>query len=152
MEYLFILEEKPAQPTLSVHTRTAVGNLPAVLGKAYRSLAGYLSEVGVSPVGAPYVGYFNTDMQDMDIEIGFPVEQVLAGKDEIQASEIPSGKRVSCIYTGPYNEVGPVYDAALEWITNNGHISTGTSYEFYLNDPTQTPPAELLTEVVFMLK
>jgi hypothetical protein len=67
MQYQFVVEEKEAQPTISIRTRTALENLPQVLGKGYEAIMNYLSEIGAQPSGAPYVGYFNTDMQDLDI-------------------------------------------------------------------------------------
>ena len=152
MQYQIIMEEKAAQPTIAIRTRAAVQNLPQVLGKAYGDIMNYLMEIGVQPAGAPYVGYFNIDMQDLDLEIGFPVEQAISGKGDIQASEIPAGKQVSCLHTGPYSKVEPAYNAMMEWVPANGYTATGVSYEFYLNDPEQTPENELLTKIVFPLK
>jgi effector-binding domain-containing protein len=152
MQYQIIMEEKAAQPTIAIRTRAAVQNLPQVLGKAYGDIMNYLMEIGVQPAGAPYVGYFNMDMQDLDLEIGFPVKQAISSKGDIQASEIPAGKQVSCLHTGPYSKVESAYNAMMEWVPANGYTATGVSYEFYLNDPEQTPENELLTKIVFPLK
>ena len=152
MQYQIIMEEKAAQPTIAIRTRAAVQNLPQVLGKAYGDIMNYLMEIGVQPAGAPYVGYFNMDMQDLDLEIGFPVKQAISSKVDIQASEIPAGKQVSCLHTGPYSKVESAYNAMMEWVPANGYTATGVSYEFYLNDPEQTPESELLTKIVFSLK
>jgi effector-binding domain-containing protein len=151
LQYEFILEDKLAQPTICIRTRTPVGNLPHILGNAFESLINYLAETDTIPTYAPYVGYFNMDMQDLDIEIGYPVAQPLAGKNELKSSEIPAGKQVSCIYTGPYNKIEPAYEAIMKWITENGYTPTGVCYEFYLNDPHTTPENELLTKIVFLL-
>lgn len=152
MQYQFELVEKGAQTTISIRTRAATKELPQVLGMAYGSIMSYLSEVGIKPSGAPYVGYFNMDMEDLDIEVGFPVPQTIAGKNEINPSEIPAGKQVSCLYTGPYNQIEPAYNAIMDWIPANGYAATGVCYEFYLNDPVVTPEHELLTKIVFLLK
>ncbi|MDD2511130.1 MAG: GyrI-like domain-containing protein [Syntrophomonas sp.] len=152
MQYQFVLEEKKSQPTISIRTRTALENLPQVLGKAYEDIMNYLSEIGIQPSGAPYVGYFNTDMQDLDIECGLPVAQSVAGTNELKPGEIPAGRQVSCLYTGPYSQIEPAYNAIMEWITANGYTPTGVCYEFYLNDPAETPENELLTRIVFLLK
>jgi effector-binding domain-containing protein len=152
MEYQVVLEEKEAQPTLSIRTRTPVQNLPQVLGKAYGSIFAYLNEIGIQPSGAPYVGYFNMDMQDLDIECGLPVAQPVTGNNEIKSSEIPAGKQVSCLYTGPYSQIEPAYNAIMDWIPANGHVSTGICYEFYLNDPAGTPENALVTKIAFLLK
>lgn len=152
MPYQFTFEEKAARPTISIRTRAAVGDLPQVLGKAYGDIMNYLHEIGVQPAGAPYAGYFNADMQDLDIEVGFPVEGAVAGRGDIQPGEIPAGKQVSCLHTGPYSEVGPAYTEAMEWIEANGYVSADIAYEFYLSDPAQIPKSELLTKIVFLLK
>ncbi|MDD3364535.1 MAG: GyrI-like domain-containing protein [Syntrophomonas sp.] len=152
MNYQFEYVEKAAQQVISIRTRSSVENLPQVLGGAYGSIMNYLNEIGVEPAGAPFVGYFNMDMHDLDIEVGFPVSKPLAGKGELKPGEIPAGPQVSCIHIGPYNQVEPAYNAIMEWIAANGHTSTGVCYEFYLNDPANTPANELLTKIVFMLK
>ena len=142
----------PSQSTLSVRTKTPVGELPQVLGKVYGSIAQYLGELGEQPAGPPFAGYFNMDMQNLDVEIGFPVSRKLSGKGEIQPGEIGGGKVATCVYTGPYSEIAPAYKALTTFIKDNGQEATGITYEMYLNDPTVTPPQELQTQIVFPLK
>lgn len=146
------LQEKAAQPVISTRTRCAVGDLPTVLGAAFEAIMSYLGELGVAPVGAPFVAYYNMDMQDLDIEIGFPVPAKLNGKDQMQAGEIPAGKRLSYLYKGPYSQMEPTYIGIMDWMAANGHIWSGVSYEFYFNSPLDTPETELLTEIVLLLK
>ncbi len=152
MSYKCELKEQAAQPTLSIRTRTPVQNLPQALGQAYGAIAQYLGELGEQPAGAPFTAYYNMDMQDLDIEIGFPVSKKLAGRGAIQSAEIPAGKYATCLYTGPYGEISPAYDALSQWVKDHGLEATGLAYEMYLNDPAQTPPQELQTQVVFLLK
>lgn len=152
MSYKCEVEEQPTQPTLSIRTRTSVQDLAQALGKAYGAIAQYLGELGEQPVGPPFAAYYNIDMQDLDVEIGFPVSRGLPGKDDIKASEIPGGKAATCLYTGPYSEIEPAYNALSQWIEDNGYEATGVTYEMYLDDPAQTPPQELKTRILFPLK
>ena len=152
MSYKCEVKEQSTQPTLSIRTRTPVQDILQVLGKAYGAIAQYLGELGEQPAGPPFAAYYNVDMQNLDIEIGFPVFRRLAGKDDIQASEIPSGKVATCLYTGPYSEIEPAYNALSQWVKDNGYETTGVTYEMYLNDPAQTPPQELRTQIAFLLK
>ena len=152
MSYQCEAKEQPAQPTLSIRTRTPVQDLPQELGKAYGAIGQYLGELGEQPVGPPFAAYYNLDMQDLDVEIGFPVSRRLPGKDDIEASQIPGGKVATCIYTGPYSEMEPAYDALSQWIEDNGYQATGVAYEMYLDDPAQTPPQEPKTQILFPLK
>lgn len=151
MNFACELVEKQAQPVLSIRTRSAVGNLPQVLGSGYGSIMKYLSEVGENPAGAPFIAYYNMDMEDLDIEIGYPVSKVLPGKDEVKPGEVPAGKYAECIYTGPYSKCEPAYNALMKWIEENGYKATGICYEFYLNDPADTPENELKTQISFQL-
>ena len=152
MSYNFVVTEEPAKPILSIRIRTAVGNLPQELGKGYQAIFQYLTEMGEKPLDAPFAAYYNMDMQDLDVEMGVPVAKPLAGQGDIKPGEIPSGKRVSCVYKGPYDQTEPVYNAMMQWINENGHTPTGVAYEFYYNSPMEVPESELLTKIVFPLK
>jgi effector-binding domain-containing protein len=152
MSYQCEVKEQPPQPTLSIRTTTSVQALPQVLGQAYGAIAHYLGALGEQPAGAPFAAYYNMDMENLDVEIGIPVAKKLAGKDEIKAGELPGGKVATCLHVGPYSEVEPAYAALSEWIEANGYQPTGVAYEMYLNDPNQTPPQELQTQIVFPLQ
>lgn len=152
MAYKCEVKEQPTQPTLSIRTRTSVQELPQVLGQAYGAIAQYLDGLGEHPAGPPFAAYYNMDMQNLEIEIGFPVSKKIAGKDKIQAGEIPAGKMATCVHIGPYSDIAPAYTALSEWIEANGYGATGVAYEMYLNDPSQTPPQELMTQIVFPLQ
>ena len=152
MTYLCELSKRSTQPTMSVRTRSAVQDLPELLGKVYGKIAQYLGALGAQPIGPPYVGYFNMDMQDLDLEIGFPVSQAIQGEGDIQSSEIPEGQYATCLYTGPYSDIEPAYIALTQWIENQGYQTTGVAYELYLNDPAQTSLEELQTQILFLLE
>lgn len=152
MAYNCELIEQPPQPTLSIRTTTNIKNLPQELGKAYGTISQYLGQLGEQPAGAPYAAYFNWDMSNLEIEIGFSVSSSLPAKDNIQSGEIPAGRYARCIYTGPYNKIEPAYNALTAWVKENGCEATGVAYEFYLNDPGEVSPDDLMTQIVFPLK
>lgn len=152
MDYRVELEQQPAQKALSIRTRAAVSDLPQVVGQAYGSIMQYLSETGENPSGAPFVAYYNMDMQDLDIEAGFPVLKALPGKDKVRLSEVPAGKYAACMHIGPYSKVEFAYNALTKWVDENGHTPTGVSYEFYLNDPAVTPEDQLQTRIMYQLR
>lgn len=152
MSYKFTLTEEETRYGLSIRKRTTVDHLPQEIGRAYQIILQYLEEIGEKPLEAAYAGFFNMDMQDLDVEMGFIVDKPLQGKGEIQGSKIHAGKQVSCLYKGPYDKIQPVYNEMLEWIKENGHMPTGTAYEFYYNSPQEVPESELLTKVIFPLK
>jgi effector-binding domain-containing protein len=152
MSYSCELKEQAAQPTLTVRATTPVQGLPQVLGQAYGAIAQCLGQMGEQPAGPPFVLYHNMDMQALDIEAGFVVTRKLSNQGQVQAGEIPAGQFASVLYTGPYDQCGSAYEALTQFIQASGREATGVSYEFYLNDPQQTPPHELQTLIMFPIK
>jgi effector-binding domain-containing protein len=130
----------------------SVQELGKALGDAYGAIAQYLGELGECPAGPPFSVYYNQDMQDLDVEIGFPVARELPDRGDIHASQIPGGRMATCLYTGPYTGMAPAYTALSQWMEENGHQPTGVAYEIYLSDPDETPPEELQTQIAFPLK
>ena len=75
-----------------------------------------------------------------------------AGEGDIRASEVPGGKLGVALHTGRYSEIAPAYDALTEFVREQGYEPTGVSYEFYLNDPEETPQEKLQTQIIFPVK
>jgi len=152
MSYKPEVVEKGEQPTLIIRTRTPVSELPAALGRCFGEIVQYLGELGEHPLGAPFAGYHNMDMQDLDVEIGFPVAKSFASKGDIQPGSIPCGKQATCLHVGAYSGVEPAYTALQQFVAESGYEPTGVAYEFYLNDPGEVPEEKLETLIVFPLK
>ncbi len=152
MTYQCELLEKQPQPTLAVRTRSSVERLPQVLGPAWGAIMQHAGRMGVQPSGPPFVAYHNMDMQDLDLEIGFPFLHRLAGEGDILAGETPGGRAAVCLHTGPYDQIHLAYEALRQWVEANGYVPTGVVYEFYLNDPRSTPATELQTQVLLPLQ
>ncbi len=141
------LMERPEQNTLSIRTKTAIGELPGLIGRCYQKIGKRLNELGELLSDVPYVAYHNLDMQDLDVEIGFPVPRALSGKDDVNPGAIPGGKAVFCVYRGAYSKIEQAYAEALKWIGDNGMEPAGTFYEYYYNGP-DIPESELLTRII----
>jgi len=139
------------QPTAFIRTRTPVEELPEVMDSAYKTIASVISKQRSSPAGPPYAAYHNMDMSDLDVEIGFPLAEPFSREDDVQAGSIPAGSYAACLYTGPYSGIEKGYKALTAWIKGQGLKPTGVSFEFYLNDPDDTSPEKLLTQILFPL-
>jgi effector-binding domain-containing protein len=145
------LTELAPRPALTIRTRTKVSRIAALFMEGYASIANLLKERGKSRSGPPFARYYNIDMDDLDVEFGFPVEEPLDGSSTILSSSTPSGKAVTTLYIGPYDEIEPAYDSLMKWCDDNALTPNGMAYEIYLNDPAITPPELLKTEVYLML-
>lgn len=59
----------------------------------------------------------------------------------------PGGVCATTRHRGPYSQLGLAHHALYAWIHQRGHRERGPVREHYLNDPKDTPPGELLTEL-----
>ncbi len=146
------LQEQKVQKVLSIRTKTTMEGLSNLIGESYMKIMNYMGELGEEPAEAPYTAYYNLDMEDLDVEMGFPVARVLPDKGEIKMGEIPPGRIVTYLYKGPYAGMEGSYNEMFKWINENGLEQTGVYYEYYLNSPAEVPESDLLTKIVMPLK
>ena len=66
------IETRPEQHTVAVRTHTPVSALATVVGEALRQVMQYVGAMGAQATGAPFVAYYNMDMENLDIAAGFP--------------------------------------------------------------------------------
>lgn len=140
--------EVPQQTTAVIKTTTRVQDLPQLIGQSYSAIAAYLKQHDVWMTDIPFVAYHNMDMQNLQVEIGFPVANALPAHETIQVGSTPAGKVAFCMYLGPYQQVEPVYREMMQWIEDNGYAIAGPGYEYYYNGPG-FPEEQFLTKIVF---
>jgi effector-binding domain-containing protein len=146
------LKDLPAQPTLCIRTRTSLDKLPQTIGEGYHKIAAYMEELGEKPVDVPFTAYYNMDMQDMDVEMGFPASKPLPGKGDIKTGKTMAGKAAVCMYKGSYSAMEKVYNERFKWSGEKGCQPKGACYEYYYNSPGEVPESELLTRIVIPVK
>jgi len=145
------IRETKKQPTMCIKVVTAVENLPQLLGEGYGEIMQYAGKHGIQPTGAPYAMYFNEDMENLQVEFGFPTAAPIEKEGRVEAGELPAGKALTDLHTGPYSSLEETYNRILAHAKEQRLVPTGVCYELYLNDPATTPPEELKTEVFFPL-
>lgn len=145
------IKDEASRYTLSIRFRAAVQDLPVHFGRVYDQVMRYIGELGEHHAGAAFAIYYNMDMQDLDIEAGFPVSGPLPGKGEIQTGSIEGGQFAVCHYTGPYNEVSAAYEDLTQFVQAQGYVFNGPAYEWYLNGP-DVPPQKLRTDLTLPVK
>ena len=152
MSYIFQVVETEEQPVLSVQTNTGMENLPNIIGEIYQSIVTYLLKEEEEPLGPPFIAYYNMDMENLQIKVGFPVEAELPGEGEIALRHLPGGKKAVGFHKGSYQDLAQVYDRLTEWMHSRGYEAAGVAYEHYYNTVQDVPESELLTKVEFLLK
>ena len=148
-EEVMEIRDTAEQKTAVIRTSTPVEKLSEVMGSCYGEIMQYLGPKGIQPVGPPFAVYHNMDMSNLDVEIGFPLAVEVEGNGRVNPGRIAGGKAAVTVHTGPYDKIGETYERLTAYVKEQGMETAGCCYEFYLNDPTDTAPEELKTEIHF---
>lgn len=71
----------------------------------------------------------------------------------VSVATLPGGNYAMTLHKGPYENLKATYDALFqEMQAQQLHFRMAPCVEKYLNDPMQTPPEELLTEVYLAIE
>lgn len=57
--------------------------MPDVIGRVHGPIVNYIIEKGEEPIGPAFIAYFNMGMENLIVEIGFPIANKMEGKDGI---------------------------------------------------------------------
>lgn len=136
----------PAQPVLSIREVMPFSEFPIRAESAFTKILAYLTQSGRLPAGGPFVCYHNTDLEHLDVEIGFPVFESLPERDDIHCVIHPGGRCAAGIFQGPYEESDPLMLKIMEAIAGRGQAAAGRIYNEYLND-TRRPPHNWLLRI-----
>ena len=139
--------ERKETPTLSVRCRTPVAELPNTMGRIYGEIAAHMGKSGI-----PFAMYYNMDMNDLDVEIGFPLAVPAAGAGRVAAGKLPGGSFATAKHTGPYAAIEETYNALTAFVKGKGVQPETFMFEEYPNSPEDTPPEKLETAIYFPLK
>jgi effector-binding domain-containing protein len=140
------------RPTLAVRTSTPVEKLSEVMGSCYCEIMQVIESAGAQPAGPPFAMYYNMDMSNLDVEIGFPVIEKTEGRGRVKAGKLPGGRAVVTVHVGPYDKIGDAYNQLTAYVKEQGLETESFCYELYLNDPGETKPEDLKTEIYFPVK
>ena len=143
---------KSEADTLSVRMFTSLEDLPKNLGSIYGEIAQLFGADGITCAGAPFVVYYNMDMENLDIEAGFPVAGAVKDYGRVKRSKLPGGEQAVAQHRGPYDTLENTYTELSAFCKKQDRTPEDFMYEEYLNSPEEVPAEELLTNIYFILK
>lgn len=90
-----------------------------------------------------------TEQDKLRTSVCLTLPRVGKPRGEIGVKEIPGGKYAIFRYQGSYENLRAVYDTIYaKWIPEKGYkLGDTPGFEKYLNDPAQTAPENLITEI-----
>jgi len=115
----------------------------------------YADSVGAKIIGAPIFVCHETAEQAMEaqkngnakLEVCIPVSKRIDEKEGMHCYELGGGTFAKTVHKGPYEECGPCYEKMFKWIASQGKKVVGPTREYYVNDPREVKPEEILTEI-----
>ena len=77
------------------------------------------------------------------------VNEAFHPEGDVGVQEVRGGKYAITTHKGPYENIGATYSALLgQWLpANNRQMANTPCFEVYLNNPQQTKPEDLLTDI-----
>lgn len=154
MGYEVQVKEVSAQHVAVVRKHASMATIGQDVQSGFAAIVQAASSAGVPIAGMPFLVMFDVidEGSEGDIEIGFPVAKPFPGAGEVEGREDPPTTVASTVHRGPYDEVGPAYQAIQDWIHEHGHEIAGPPRELYLNDPREAGEDETLTEIRFPIR
>jgi effector-binding domain-containing protein len=156
------LDERPDQHYMGIRTQVPMQQLGTVIPQLNGEVFAWLNKQGEAPAGAPFIRYHVIDMADnMDIELGVPVANAIAGDERVRPGVFPAGRYGALVYTGVQNGMQG-NKALLDWGAEQGIVwdtyqsdkgdGFGARYESFLTEPEDEPDmAKWETEVAIRL-
>ena len=150
----YVIEERQLQPAVTAveHFHVPVAQIPNVIGKAYGDVAAAVMSGGNEFAGPPFARYFleepPAEGEAFDFEAGFPVARPIMTAGDVKPGQLPGGRAIVTTHVGPYDTMGPAYDALHRWMEEHHRQPDGAPWEVYFSDPEQTDPSQFRTEIV----
>lgn len=125
-----------------VHHELPISSITSELyGESYGAIDAYLAEDMANVNGMPMAITHHWDMEEGSavMDIAVPVTSDKTGNDQIIKGQSYAGLVLKSVYTGPYEEMMPVYMAAETYMAANGYAQNGPVTEVYVTDPGSEP-------------
>ncbi|MEM9551366.1 MAG: AraC family transcriptional regulator [Pseudomonadota bacterium] len=129
------------------------------IGKVFQQLAAIMSARNLwsqaqNTVGVYYDDPSMTPEADLNSRAGVIVSPEFEMSSDLEETNLPGGLHAILVLEGPYTGLQAAYDYLYgTWLGQSGHEPDDhPSFEIYLNDPTNTAPADLRTEICVPLK
>jgi len=129
------------------------------ISKKFEQLVGYLAVNRLFSKCGAMKGLYCSDPtsvpeDELDSIAGIVVEEDFPFDDMVERFETRGGDYAVLTHKGPYSELASAYQWLYgAWITSSGREpDDAPAMEIYLNNPRETPPSDLLTEICMPLK
>jgi effector-binding domain-containing protein len=154
--------QRAAQPYVSITGLVTMQRIPEIADRMPEVFR-WLGERGIPDAGPPFFKYNVIDMErELEIEVGVPVADALAGDDVVRPGVLPAGRYATVTHVGHPQQLIEATAALLEWAGKQGLSwdvaqtdrgeRWGCRLEVYKSDPAVEPDMNKWeTELAFRL-
>jgi effector-binding domain-containing protein len=144
---VFRIITTPEQKILTVRRKVRVADLQASIREALDEVGVFMVENGIAIKGPP-LAYFNgTSGGEADVEFGYGYEGGDVDDGNVRSRKLPMGRAAMALNLGSYASLNGAHERMLAWIVAKGYSPSPAMWEFYLNDPVDTPEESLRTQI-----
>ncbi|MEW6404308.1 MAG: MerR family transcriptional regulator, partial [Chloroflexota bacterium] len=134
------VKEIPSQQVISITRRHTVDGLGKQEEQDIGALFALANDNGARPLGAPFGIYHGpvSETEDGPVETCLAVDGSVQVRDNIETKHLEGGKAACVVITGElchYPELLAAYDAAADWIQENGFETTQPPREIWYTGP-----------------
>ncbi len=136
MRYEIEIREVPEHTVVTLREHVPMAVIAKAIGEGFGEVAEAVGRAAATITGMPFAIFHELDPVAVDLELGFPVDQIL-DVGRVHGATLPGGRVASTIHAGPYDEVAGAYEALTAWIEANHERPSGPPREVYLNEPEE---------------
>jgi effector-binding domain-containing protein len=145
---LYQVVQRQAQPAATIRTKCKFDEVSKTLASVLPEVMQHITASGGKLMGPPFTIYHSFGPDEIDLEAGMPVQNVIAAAGRVKNSELPAGRTVTVWHVGPYDKLGAAHDALQAHLAAQKLQARGGPYEIYWTDPGMVPdPAKWKTQL-----
>ena len=135
--YIYVERECPYGPEVS-----------EAMGSAFGEVFGFVGQNAITPLAMPMSVYHEMDPNMLRFRGGVIVSAEDAAKatGNIKSDTLGPGDVMTTTHVGPYDNLGATHQALWKHMEGEG-LTGGPVWEIYVNDPGETAPEELRTDI-----
>ena len=147
----FEVTDLAATPFAYLTRTTEISGISAVMAESFGALGKAFATAAAPMTGPPLCHYIAYDGTSTTFQLGFPCrpedgERLAAAGLTLGTTQ--AGKVMKARHVGPYDTVAQTYDAMQDEMKSRHLTGAEHMWEVYTSPP-ETPPAEIVTEVIW---
>lgn len=157
--------EVEVPPVMAATLTTTCDSRPEAIaqatGRAMQAVTSFIGRHFLTVAGPPRTIYTSYGATTTTLMVAIPIVQAASqwSDDDVKVVPISGAHAIRFLHRGPYEGLRETYGSIERWLRERGGLKTDADWlnyfpmwEEYLNDPTTTPPADLVTQIYFTLR